>query len=154
MTDIKNFGLVGIGADVQIGKGGVRIFSNGTTLTVTSPLIASSPSNGNHVTTREFVETNTMGRKTITLNEGTPTTFGVISGTIVRFTISIDNAFSNPFTIGTNDTNFVTQTDFDYSSEGVYEIVAVLPVDEEILVDQNGNGTGVATLILEYWPES
>ena len=152
MTDVKNFGLAGIGADVQFGKSGVRVISNAGVLTVTSPLIASAPATGAQVTTRTFVEANTMGRKTITVNEGTAATFGNVNGTVVRFTISINSPFSNGISIGTTTSSFVTDSDVDSAAEGVYEIVAVLPVNEEVQVYQTGTGTGNATIILEYWP--
>lgn len=72
MSNIKNFGLYGVGSDVQFGKGGVRLAANAATLSVLAanstantvvyaPLKIGAPSASTDAATKNYVDTAISG---------------------------------------------------------------------------------------------
>lgn len=155
MADIKNFGIAGIGADVQLGKRGVRITSSNGVMTVAgassglAPIRAADPVSQDDLTTRRFVETNGMFRATLVVNEGTPASIE-LTGTILRITAIVTEAFSNPSTLINDATVLLSETDFASTAEGLYEAAMMQEVDGLIEFTQTGSGSGTATIVIEY----
>ena len=64
MADIKNFGIRGVGADVQFGKSGGRVvYDSGNSLfkittdgTTLGTMSAATPTDDTHVTTKGYVD--------------------------------------------------------------------------------------------------
>lgn len=63
----KNYGIVGVGSDVQFGKGGARLVSNGSALAAVlsnstanavayAPLLIGTPTSNNHAANKDYVD--------------------------------------------------------------------------------------------------
>ena len=155
MPDIKNFGIAGIGADVQLGKRGVRITSANGAMTVNAAtsgmatIRAAEPVTPDDLTTRRFVETNSMLKSVLQVAEGTPATID-ITGTVLRITAVVAEPFSNAATLIYDNITLMSTADFASTIEGLYEVTTVQAVDGTIEFSQTGNGSGTATIIIEY----
>lgn len=155
MPDIKNFGIAGIGADVQLGKRGVRIVSSNGVMTVNgatsgmATIRAAEPVTQDDLTTRRFVESNSMLKAVLAVSEGTPATIDLM-GTVLRITAVVTEAFSNAATLIYDNITLMSTTDFASTVEGLYEVAIVQAVDGTIEFSQTGNGSGTATIIIEY----
>lgn len=155
MADIKNFGLAGIGPDVQLGKKGVRLASANGTLTVSNAVSgmtqirAADPVVKDDLTTRRFFEANSISRSTLQVEEGVAATIA-ISGTIIRITAIVTTAFTNPATLIYDATTLLGSSDFSATQVGIYEVVQMIEVDGTIEFIQTGTGSGAITIIIEY----
>lgn len=155
MPDIKNFGIAGIGADVQLGKRGVRLSSANGVMTVAAAtsgmatIRAAEPVTQDDLTTRRFVESNSMLKAVLQVAEGTPASIE-ITGTVLRVTAMVSEPFTNPATLVYDNITLMSETDFASTAEGLYEVALVQAVDGTIEFSQTGNGSGTVTIIIEY----